>query len=147
VRSTGDLPGVSLRIEEESGFFVAKLVATPKRWSLSLYLRGPDNRYNGELLDFHETDVARLADDYERAFARYQELKQMALSGEYTEPVGQLTVRAGGPFDGVCLRGYHFPTRSTEAIARITACLNDLGPRGRFLVEAAKVLAPKEVAR
>ena len=137
---------MSLRIEEDSEFFGAKLVATPSRWFLSLYLRGPDNRYNGELLDFRETEVARLTDDYERAFDRYQGLKQMALGGEYSEPMGQLTVRAGGHFDGVCLRGYHFPTRTAEAIARITFCLRELGPRGRFLVEAAKVLVPGGVA-
>ncbi len=117
-----------------------ELKASNLGWHIELYLPGPDMRYNGDRIIINPNDLTPYIQAYEENWKRYKELKAMKKEEKKITMKGKknMTINAGGPFDGVCIRSYHLPIKTERKLKEFIETLKWAEKRGIEVMKAIK---------
>lgn len=97
-----------------------ELCITAKSWSIKYYFAGPDRRYNGTFVTIPGSEIDKYIDAWKNNFNKYTELKQMIPSGGSFDAAAEMGMHIHIGFsEGVCLRTYHMPIRTTEKLNQV----------------------------
>ncbi len=91
---------------------------TREGWGIRYYWPGPNRRYAGEFFLLEGPRVEAYLAAFQENWLVLESLKRsVPPGGEYTT-AGKMgmTIRVGGPAEGVCLRGYHIPINSRDRL-------------------------------
>ncbi|MFJ5718150.1 hypothetical protein [Neobacillus sp. NPDC093127] len=105
---------------------IGKLSVTTNHWRIQFYFPGPDFRYNGTFISIDGSEIDQYLKAYLDNWNTFIKLKELVSNtgGEMTK-VGEqnMSIRAGGFFEGVCIRHHYLPVSTKEQLEKVIADL------------------------
>ena len=98
-----------------------KLNVKRVKWEITYYFPGRDRRHNGDFIHIPANQVPKYIKAYAKNWNEYQALKKtIPLGGDYsTEGEMGMTIRLGKYGRGVCIKSYHMPLDTKEAVLKV----------------------------